>query len=37
MPRESRLEDVAPTILHALGQPVPDDYDGRVLPMFEVG
>jgi predicted AlkP superfamily phosphohydrolase/phosphomutase len=32
---ESRLEDVAPTILHALGQTVPDDYDGRVLPMFE--
>jgi predicted AlkP superfamily phosphohydrolase/phosphomutase len=32
---ESRLEDVAPTVLHALGQPVPDDYDGRVLPMFE--
>jgi predicted AlkP superfamily phosphohydrolase/phosphomutase len=31
---ESRLEDVAPTVLHALGQPVPGDYDGRVLPMF---
>ena len=30
----SRLEDVAPTVLHALGQPVPDDYDGRVLPIF---
>jgi predicted AlkP superfamily phosphohydrolase/phosphomutase len=29
----SRLEDVAPTVLHALGQPVPQDYDGRVLPI----
>lgn len=31
---QSRLEDVAPTVLHALGQAVPDDYDGRVLPIF---
>ena len=31
---ESRLEGVAPTVLHALGQPVPGDYDGRVLPIW---
>lgn len=31
---ESRLEDIAPTIVHALGQQVPSDYDGRVLPIF---
>jgi predicted AlkP superfamily phosphohydrolase/phosphomutase len=33
----SCLEDVAPTVLHALGQPVPQDYDGRVLPIFADG
>jgi len=27
----ARLIDMAPTILHLLGQPVPDDMDGRVL------
>jgi len=26
-----RIEDVAPTVLHLLGEPVPEDYDGRVL------
>jgi predicted AlkP superfamily phosphohydrolase/phosphomutase len=31
---QSRLEDIAPTVLHALGQPVPEDYDGRVIPIF---
>ncbi len=31
---EARLEDIAPTVLHALGQQVPADYDGRVLPIF---
>lgn len=29
--RDARLIDVAPTILHHLGQPVPSDFDGRVL------
>jgi predicted AlkP superfamily phosphohydrolase/phosphomutase len=28
---ESRLEDIAPTILYLLGLPIPDDMDGRVL------
>jgi predicted AlkP superfamily phosphohydrolase/phosphomutase len=28
---EPRIVDVAPTILHLLGQPIPDDVDGRVL------
>ena len=27
----ARLIDMAPTILHLMGQPVPDDMDGRVL------
>ncbi len=27
----ARIVDLAPTILHLLGQPVPDDMDGRVL------
>jgi len=27
----ARLLDMAPTILHLLGQPVPDDMDGHVL------
>jgi len=31
---EARLEDVAPTVLHALGVPPASDYDGRVLPIF---
>ncbi len=26
-----RLEDIAPTVLQALGQPIPEDMDGRVL------
>src|SRR5437870_12551098 len=29
--RGARLLDMAPTILHLLGQPVPGDMDGRVL------
>ncbi|NLE99843.1 MAG: sulfatase-like hydrolase/transferase [Anaerolineales bacterium] len=29
--RGARIHDVAPTILHLLGLPVPDDMDGRVL------
>jgi predicted AlkP superfamily phosphohydrolase/phosphomutase len=29
--RQGRLLDVAPTVLHLLGIPVPDDMDGRVL------
>jgi predicted AlkP superfamily phosphohydrolase/phosphomutase len=31
---EARLQDVAPTVLHALGVPAPPDYEGRVLPIF---
>jgi len=27
----ARLIDMAPTILHLMGQPVPEDMDGRVL------
>jgi predicted AlkP superfamily phosphohydrolase/phosphomutase len=27
----ARLVDVAPTLLHLMGQPIPDDMDGRVL------
>jgi predicted AlkP superfamily phosphohydrolase/phosphomutase len=27
----ARIEDLAPTVLHLLGQPVPEDMDGRVL------
>jgi len=30
-PRDAVLLDVAPTVLHLLGIPVPDDVDGRVL------
>lgn len=30
-PRDASLLDVAPTVLHLLGVPVPDDMDGRVL------
>jgi hypothetical protein len=29
-PRDATLLDVAPTVLHLLGVPVPDDMDGRV-------
>jgi predicted AlkP superfamily phosphohydrolase/phosphomutase len=28
---ETRLVDIAPTVLHAMGEPVPRDMDGRVL------
>jgi predicted AlkP superfamily phosphohydrolase/phosphomutase len=31
---EARLEDVAPTVLYAMGVPLASDYDGRVLPIF---
>src|SRR5262249_41578021 len=31
VPEQPSLLDVAPTILHLLGVPVPDDMDGRVL------
>ena len=31
---EARLEDIAPTVVHALGQEVPSDYDGHILPIF---
>ena len=31
MPRDADLLDIAPTVLHLLGVPVPDDMDGRVL------
>ena len=31
---EARLEDVAPTVMRALGVPPAPDYDGRVLPIF---
>lgn len=34
---DARLEDVAPTVLRALGQDVPDDLDGRVLPLADWG
>ncbi len=30
-PERASVIDVAPTVLHALGMPVPDDMDGRVL------
>lgn len=30
----ARLVDLAPTVLHALGVPIPPDYDGKVLPIF---
>jgi predicted AlkP superfamily phosphohydrolase/phosphomutase len=30
-PRDAALLDIAPTVLHLLGVPVPDDMDGRVL------
>jgi predicted AlkP superfamily phosphohydrolase/phosphomutase len=30
----SRLEDFAPTVLHALGAEVSSHYDGRILPIF---
>ena len=30
-PEQASLLDIAPTILHLLGVPVPDDMDGRVL------
>jgi len=30
----ARLEDVAPTVLHALGVELASDYDGKVLPIF---
>ena len=30
-PRDASLLDIAPTVLHLLGVPVPDDMDGRVL------
>ncbi|MBI5504799.1 MAG: alkaline phosphatase family protein [Deltaproteobacteria bacterium] len=30
-PARASIVDVAPTVLHLLGQPVPDDMDGRVL------
>ena len=29
--REARIVDVAPTVLYALGLPIPDDMDGRPL------
>lgn len=29
--QDARIEDVAPTVLHLMGQPVPADVDGRVL------
>jgi predicted AlkP superfamily phosphohydrolase/phosphomutase len=31
---QSQLEDIAPTVLHALGVEVSSDYDGKVLPIF---
>jgi arylsulfatase A-like enzyme len=34
--REARIVDVAPTVLYALGLPIPDDMDGRpLLDIFE--
>ena len=36
--RGARIVDLAPTILYLMGQPIPDDMDGRVLDeMFEAG
>ncbi|RME85854.1 MAG: hypothetical protein D6775_01590, partial [Caldilineae bacterium] len=32
---DARLIDIAPTLLHALGLPVPEDMEGRVLPLWE--
>ena len=32
---EARLEDIAPTVLHALGVDSPEDCDGSVLPLFD--
>lgn len=34
---EARLEDIAPTVCHALDVPLDPDYDGRVLPIFDRG
>ncbi len=31
---KARLEDIAPTVLYALGVEVRDDYDGKALPIF---
>lgn len=33
----AEIIDVAPTVLHAMGLAVPEDMDGRVLPVFEAG
>jgi hypothetical protein len=30
-PRDAELLDIAPTVLHLLGLPVPEDMDGRIL------
>jgi len=32
--REASITDLAPTLLHAMGSPVPDDLDGEVLDVF---
>ena len=34
---DAEIIDITPTVLHAMGHPVPDDMDGRVLPIFEEG
>jgi bisphosphoglycerate-independent phosphoglycerate mutase (AlkP superfamily) len=31
---KARMEDIAPTILYALGTELPKECDGRVLPIF---
>ncbi|NQT19595.1 MAG: hypothetical protein HQ592_07815 [Planctomycetes bacterium] len=37
MLEKAEIIDIAPTVLHLMGLPIPEDMDGRVLPVFEPG